>query len=184
MPASMRQLGRWVSDDTEIVPAGKFMVASPYIVVSDPCYDLTARWRGKISKVENGEWSSYLIEGKNKDLRVGLLIVLSGTTPSDVIALPGWQEVRGYISVDSGTLGFYDGAEFPRISAHFHETIDTEGWYEQHKKDNYTIRVPYGVASSTCFGDGLYPCYYLRNEKKKVYSAFVDFICCDPEEED
>ena len=92
------------------------------------------------------------------------------------------------VNVDSGQAGFFDLDFYQDDDAVDRSSIahDFSGWdrvtdfyktcCDLTQSDQKAGTIPYGVVSSSGYGNGLYGCGYHTDEDRKVDMAFISFI--------
>lgn len=159
---------------------GSFQVENG-LIISDPSYnfDLTKYGTGfKIQdyfskdKVMTGEWDSY-VEYDEESGRVAMLRALNSDITYRELDELKWEACDGFIGVDTGQAGIYDSKYFKDDSivgdyplAEYITNIDEKGekWYSMCCQQTYDESnpkkragtIPYGVVSSSGWGDGAY----------------------------
>jgi hypothetical protein len=167
-------------------PLGTFRVESGQVRVTDPCYCPTPREsRGNVV-LEHGD---------------GILVVpaLNGTWfltgvmgDGTVMALMAFHESQlqfyqrgeraGKLLVDSGQMGIFDDAQFPREESQFNYEDDTSfykracglTWSEKEER-LFGGCLPYGGVTSSGYGDGTYPAYVHTDATGLALSVTVMF---------
>lgn len=143
----------------------------------------TGTWEAGVLKTDMGDWG----------VRCAVLAVRHKETGPDYSVIrqrkvyqmkDGWLEQPIDVGVDSGQAGFYDEA-FYQDNSIFKGMPEPEHdygdlWYN-HACDITLSEMsagvmPYGVVSSSGFGDGSYVCYTHKGSDGEIYFAFVIFI--------
>lgn len=172
---------------------GSFTVENG-IIISDPSYkfDVNKYSKGfKIQdyftkeKVKQGEWNGY-IEIDEKSGRVAVLRACHSDLSAEELDKCKWEQCNGSIGVDSGQAGIYDSMYFRDNSlvgdyplAKYITNIDKKGekWYsmccqQTYDENDFSKRagiIPYGVVSSSGWGDGCYD--YSVNIQNNIVQA-------------
>lgn len=166
---------------TRKMDLGTFDVISGKLTVSDPCYKPGTWCMGELTNVLPGTWnaSAVLFDAGEWGERVARLIIHHENHPHtkglDV------QEASIEVGVDSGQAGFFDSAHYQDDTS-VPEGDETYGslWYSH--CCNITLSrtqsgvMPYGVVSSSGFGDGGYDCHYWATAAGHIVKAEIVFI--------
>lgn len=177
---------------TDVIDLGEFEVASGIVAICDPCYDRQTVERGaiamKVGDVATGKWQARVIRhivNTPDHTRCGELVAFLATEP--LPNEPKWREIHSDIAVDSGQAGFFDWKDFgsptvvPRDHIWKREMVAPDNpWYslccEATLHQPHAGAIPYGVVSSSGWGDGGYPVYAIRSEKDIVIGLRLVFI--------
>lgn len=170
---------------------GEFKIVSGKMAVSDPCYKPDVWCRGELENVMNGTWYASAVEVYTGSWgrRIARLIAVHENYIGERMSK---GQCAGFeVGVDSGQAGLFDDSHYqddsiipnpkPRF---FGEPSDI--WYS-HCCD-ITLSplsagvLPYGVVSSSGFGDGGYDCFICRNEYGQIIRAEIEFITEDEDE--
>lgn len=163
---------------------GSFLVESGVLVISDPCYEPKVWCRGELSNVCNGPWYASVAKTDEGSWgpRVAALIAyhIACEIPIDD---PRWKLTKINVGVDSGQAGIFD-------KTHYQDDAVAEGqpkrkgiaesdpWYamccEQSNSEAGAGVVPYGVVSSSGYGDGSYDCFIVE-DAGEVIAVKIDF---------
>lgn len=175
----------------ETIDLGTFEMVSDEMAVSDPCYDTDVWCRGELSNVLPGMWEASIIkrdEGEWGQRVARLIAVHEDYADSDIEAT---ENAEFEVGVDSGQAGLFDCKHYrdDRVIAGSEKAIDKNDpgalWYMHCCHITLTQMaagvMPYGVVSSSGFGDGSYDCFYGRNENGKIVRVEIEYI---PEEEE
>lgn len=173
------------------VELGEFDVVSGQIAITDPSYGKSYIGPDGISKLvrtaRKGKWRGraiiYVVGNKDHTVCAELLAF-----PADhpLPESPSWEELSGCIGVDTGKAGFFDlqfidsEAVVPKNFPWKDGKADPERlWY------SYCCEItlgkpgagviPYGVVSSSGYGDGGYPVAVLRNDRGIVVGLRLVF---------
>ena len=159
----------------EMTVLGGFEMTSQTMRVSDPCYDRDVWCCGTFGKCKTGTWEAGVLKTDMGDwgVRCAVLAVRHKETGPDYSVIrqrkvyqmkDGWLEQPIDVGVDSGQAGFYDEA-FYQDNSIFKGMPEPEHdygdlWYN-HACDITLSEMsagvmPYGVVSSSGFGDGSY----------------------------
>ena len=164
---------------------GEFLVLSGKLAVSDPCYDTDVKYRGELENVMNGTWHASAVEMQTGSWgrRIARLIAVHENYADEKMSKG--QCVGFEVGVDSGQAGLFDASHYrddsviPNAKPVFHEE-PAAIWYK-HCCD-ITLSplsagvLPYGVVSSSGYGDGGYDCFICRNEYGQIIRAEIEFI--------
>ena len=152
----------------EMTVLGGFEMTSQTMRVSDPCYDRDVWCCGTFGKCKTGTWEAGVLKTERKVYQMK----------------DGWLEQPIDVGVDSGQAGFYDEA-FYQDNSIFKGMPEPEHdygdlWYNHACDITLSERsagvMPYGVVSSSGFGDGSYVCYTHKGSDGEIDFAFVIFI--------
>lgn len=179
----------------EMTVLGGFEMTSQTMRVSDPCYDRDVWCCGTFGKCKTGTWEAGVLKTDMGDwgVRCAVLAVRHKETGPVYSVIrqrkvyqmkDGWLEQPIDVGVDSGQAGFYDEA-FYQDNSIFKGMPEPEHdygdlWYN-HACDITLSEMsagvmPYGVVSSSGFGDGSYVCYTHKGSDGEIDFAFVIFI--------
>ena len=152
----------------EMTVLGGFEMTSQTMRVSDPCYERDVWCCGTFGKCKTGTWEAGVLKTDMGDwgVRCAVLAVRHKETGPDYSVIrqrkvyqmkDGWLEQPIDVGVDYGDL-----------------------WYN-HVCDITLSEMsagvmPYGVVSSSGFGDGSYVCYTHKGSDGEIDFAFVIFI--------
>lgn len=163
---------------------GTFKVTSGAVMVSDPCYKRGTWCHGKIENVKNGVWRAAVgisHEGAWGD-RVAFLIATHGDIPVYGTKLDR-HEAEFEVGVDSGQAGIFDDTHYQDESVAPPDEPNEfdDRWYSMccNATDNYAGIIPFGVVSSSGFGDGGYECTYYTNSDGEVVRIIIDYGLVD-----
>lgn len=166
-----------------------FEIVSGKVVLSDPCYELGTWCQGVIDNVKNGTWIAEI--EKSSEGRVSRLFAYHKDEHLDgyIIETNG-EHLKFDGGVDSGQFGFFDYDRYrddnsiigverlckdlfdiicenqPFYSICCDRTLCSEMWGV----------IPFGVISSSGYGDGSYPVFGLKNHKDEYVGFSVVFI--------
>jgi hypothetical protein len=131
---------------------GRYEVPSGSLIVSDPCYERGCQCAAEIPMVKDGVWvgSVGMAALPGGVLYVTELITQVIDCPDD---LP-WIDSGITVGVDSGQMGIFDRVEFDKRP--------------RGKLINVALLSPFGIVSSTGFGDGVYSCLVKQHAGKTV----------------
>ena len=169
---------------------GEFTVLSGRLAVSDPCYDTDVWCRGELENVMNGTWHASAVEMQtgNWGRRIARLIAVHENYADKKMSKG--QCVGFEVGVDSGQAGLFDASHYKDDSVIANPRSGLlnepgEIWYDHCCRTTQSPAsagvIPYGVVSSSGYGDGGYDCFICRNEYGQIIRAEIEFI---PEEED
>lgn len=178
---------------------GSFEMASDLMRVSDPCYDKEVWCSGTIPGCMKGKWETAVVYKDEGEfgIRVSMLAarhastVRSFTPCSKVWAdekyihySSNWEICDFEVGVDSGQAGLFDDAHYQDIHVFDgapkpkHDFEDV--WYN-HCCDltlgpKQAGIIPFGVVSSSGYGDGGYTALCHRNSSKQVDCVVIVFL--------
>jgi len=167
---------------------GEFQIISGNVIVSDPCYELDIWCLGKLSNVRKGKWEAHILvsdEGAWGN-RVAELVA-ECVEPGETGILLGWEPQEFKVGVDSGQAGIFDREHYrddsvvKGVSRKADETIrPEEPWYsiccDRTLSEPGAGIVPFGVVSSSGFGDGSYRCYLMKTREGIIQGIKIVFI--------
>lgn len=181
--------------DGEMTVLGDFEMSSPVMRASDPCYDrdvwccgsfgncAVGTWEGAALIVDQGDWGKRVavLAARHKELGPDFTSIRD---PKVYLMQNGWVEESFEVGVDSGQAGLFDEAHyqddavFDGMPKPEHEYGDR--WYNHccdiTLSDLSAGTLPYGVVSSSGYGDGAYVCYTHVGAEGKIDFAFIVFI--------
>jgi len=181
----------------------KFEITSGKMVISDPCYSLPTWCQGVVERVKNGTWVADVEKVQSWGERVSILFAINEQALKDNPNLKdelinSQNELPFTFGVDSGQLGFFDhehyrndnsATDLPKYD--FGGDFDVEGgdvWYRAVcdltlASEQWGV-LPFGVVSSSGYGDGSYPVFAVTNEYDEYIGFMAIFIGEDDEEDD
>jgi len=173
---------------------GVFQVNSGEILISDPCYSLGTWCTQRIKVPLIGVWLAIVIIGTEDRIRV---LEVECINPCDVAGteISSVGRFLGEVGVDSGQLGIYDIKHFKDddlISKLFDtgkacrildlssdSDLPGDKWYwfqcVRTLVEKASI-IPYGVVSSSGYGDGNYPIEVWEDKLGRVIKINVKFF--------
>ena len=168
----------------EFIDLGEFEMTSPVMRVSDPCYERDVwccgtvdhcklgTWEAGVLKTDEGEWGTRcaVLAVRHKDTGPDFNVIRSGNVRKMTCKC---VEQPFEVGVDSGQAGFFEEQPAPNFA-----TGDL--WY-RHVCDITLGKMlagvlPYGVVSSSGFGDGGYACYTHADKSGEIDFACIVFI--------
>lgn len=183
-----------------------FEVTSGIIVCSDPAYSMPIWCQGVAENVKNGKWQAG-IETTDEDLfgqRISKLwvyhldeAILNPNIIKDIESNKG-KILPFMCGVDSGQFGFFDyphyrndesAIDLPKYNFHAEFDQDSgDSWYRAMcditlGKDMWGV-VPFGVVSSSGYGDGSYRVTGIKNDDGEYVALYVIFIYEADDEDD
>lgn len=183
----------------------EFQITSGKIVLSDPCYTIPTWCQGVIENVKNGEWVADVEKTDGSDgwgVRVSAVFAYHKDSHKERGDLKdalvnGWGKVMDFDGgVDSGQFGFFDhehyrndksAKDLPKYDFGRAEESGEE-WYmavcNLTLSDEQWGVLPFGVVSSSGYGDGSYSTYAVQNENGEYIGFITKFIFEDEEEAD
>lgn len=168
-----------------------FKVESGALRVTDPCYEMDTLCAGTLENVKNGTWFAHAKYGDQG--RVASLNIRHADY-GDPTYVGTWDKTDIDVGVDSGQAGFFD------LTQYADAVSDKGNWIQQGPKflefydkvcgltikqsstDQFGV-VPFGVVSSTGWGDGSYHCYVLRDKDNGLLVA-AQIVFLGGEDED
>jgi hypothetical protein len=180
----------------------KFEVTSGKMILSDPCYVVPTWCQGVVDNVKNGTWVGRVEQSDEGDwgVRNSLLMSINLEAISKMPLLEqdlfSMCELLPFeCGVDSGQFGHFDFANYRKdelavdLEKAFDDTFATEvgdEWYRA--VCNITLTndfgsLPYGVVSSSGFGDGSYNTYGIK-DSDGLYVGFLTIFIDDQDQDD
>jgi len=182
----------------------EFEIVSGKMVISDPCYTIPTWCQGVVERVKNGTWVADVEKVESWGERVSVLFALNKEALRENPILEdtlrnGWGKQLNFdFGVDSGQLGFFDFEHYRNDNSakdlakyDFGGDFDIDGgdiWYRA--VCNITLAseqwgvLPFGVVSSSGYGDGSYPVFGVVNEYDEYVGFMVVFIGDEDDEDD
>ena len=162
---------------------GKFKLGKKAII-SDPCYDreIMEKQNG-IIEVMPGTWDSKIIV---KDGRVYELVAWNVKT-GEPSAYSDWEMTNIEVGVDSGQAGIFDLDNYKRNDSvrglerlYKEDPINPEDiWYswccDRTLSEDMSGTIPFGVISSSGYGDGCYTCA-VQKTKEEITAISIVFV--------
>ena len=168
------------------VDLGIFEVESGKLVISDPCYARGTWCQGELKDVQNGKWKAKVIKSDEGSWgnRCAELIA---EHPDAINASRFWDKENIDVGVDSGQAGIFDSDHFECDSDAGNPKHDFgEPWYNMccdiTLGDLGAGVIPFGVVSSSGFGDGSYDCFTRKKDGKTVAVKII-FITEEDDED-
>lgn len=175
----------------------QFEIKSGKLVLSDPCYDLGTWCQGIVDGVKKGKWVGDVEYIDSFGHRVAKLWAYHEDYPMSGDDIKGYGEILEFTGgVDSGQFGYFDHEEYrndnivqgvERVTPD-DVICDDEPWYSiccdrTLSKDKWG-EIPFGIVSSSGYGDGSYPTYGIKDVDGKEWVGFVTLFIWDDDEED
>lgn len=169
-----------------------FEVVSGELVISDPCYEVPT-WCAGTVKAKNGTWSAYY-DTDDTGHRIKEIwaynIEAAINRPRIVDELPQAPPLPFINGVDSGQLGYFDRTHYRNddcatnmLKRDFGEGYDRQpgdAWYRAVCHITLTDEsfgvMPYGVVSSSGWGDGSYNTQGVFNDEGECIGLYTQFI--------
>ena len=167
---------------------GEFEVVSGKMAVSDPCYDTDVWCRGELENVLNGTWYASAVElyTGSWGRRIARLIAVHENYADEKMTK---GQCTGFeVGVDSGQAGLFDASHYRDDSVIPDVKLNPDDepaaiWYKHCCEITLSPLsagvLPYGVVSSSGYGDGSYDCFVCRNEYGQIIRAEIEFISED-----
>jgi hypothetical protein len=175
-----------------------FKITSGTMVCSDPCYQIPTWCQGVISNVKNGLWEAGIetLDAGTWGERISLLWVFNIDAvindPTIKTRIEKYEGVELSFSggVDSGQFGFFDLSHYRNddsakdlVKHNFGDNYDIENgdaWYRAMchltlDEPSWGV-APFGVVSSSGFGDGAYLVKGIKNDAGEFVAFCVQFI--------
>ena len=175
----------------ETLDLGTFEMVSSRMAVSDPCYDADVWCRGELENVLPGAWQAYAVKRDKGEWgpRVVRLVAVHREYADKCETAAELAPFE--VGVDSGQAGLFDAQHYrdDAVVMDPGTTVNSNDpgalWYMRCCHLTLTKLaagvMPYGVVSSSGFGDGSYDCFYAQNSDGKIVRVEIEFI---PEEGD
>lgn len=176
---------------------GTFKITSSKIRVSDPCYDDDVWCKGTVENARKGTWKAFSItseEGNWGNRVAGLIAYHEDSSEPEGLEDSEWEHQEFEVGVDSGQAGIFDEKFYRDDDAtNSYEYIgsplcdfekDGDNWYNVccditlysgKTQAGGAGVLPYGVVSSSGFGDGGYNCYVKKDDDGKVVAICIDY---------
>ena len=164
---------------------GTFKVNTHEIKASDPCYSVGPWCQGVLKPVVKGDWRAFAEYGVggSAEGRVALLRIVHEAASPHIEC----DETADFeVGVDSGTAGFWDIIAYRNrqlLEDKFKNGADDDHWfnmchtiYGEGRDDSLAYVGPFGVHSSSGYGDGSYQCKFARNAQGLIVAAEIDFF--------
>jgi len=175
---------------------GQFENISGQFAISDPCYDVDVWCRGELSDVKKGMWNAEagIYDAGEWGKRVALLIAThvdyDENAEDDYISKAAEFEV----GVDSGQTGIFDVAHYRDDSIFCSGAVKNERdekgevWYGHCcnatcNTANHAGIIPFGVVSSSGYGDGGYDCTFRIDSNNEIIKVVITFISEEDEDD-
>ena len=181
----------------------KFEVTSGKMVLSDPCYELGTWCQGVAENVKNGTWVGVLEQsdegawGVRNSILISMNVEAMKKNPLLERELMSSGDLINWGGVDSGQFGHFDFANYrkdenaidvPKVWEDEWESQEGDKFYRAccyqtlETEDSFGV-VPFGVLSSSGYGDGSYPTYGIKDENGE-WVGFMTIFIGDDEDED
>jgi hypothetical protein len=173
----------------DVKPLGAFEITCGEARISDPCYELGTWCAGTIMPVKNGVWHSYVVRSDENDwgIRCAMLVAYNTETGKVHQEDHRFEKQRFEVGVDSGQAGIFDAKHFKddesvkgcERTGNEHPICEDEPFYsiccDRTLSDIGAGVIPYGVVSSSGYGDGGYDCYAIRDDDNEIIAICIDF---------
>lgn len=167
---------------------GSFEVTSGRIIVSDPCYAKDIWCCNELKNAQNGTWSAYAVYDNSSIYAIIQKLVIECDDAGHI--QEGMEMAPFTVGVDSGQAGFFDAVHYRDervIDPDCNSSAYAELWYK-HCCEITLARfpagvLPFGVVSSSGYGDGEYNCYLQKSDQGKVIRVSIDFVDTDMEDD-
>ncbi len=174
---------------------GEFNVVSGKLVISDPCYRRGTWCMGELQNVKNGKWAAR-VELTDDEGRVAELVAYHSEDGS-LGYLSSLEPADFSVGVDSGQAGIFDGNHFRndndtvgyKLINPDQQICEEDPWYSMccdmtlHSECRAGT-IPFGVVSSSGYGDGGYECKFGRDAAGQINYISIVFIEEEEEEDD
>jgi len=172
---------------------GTFVLATPALLVTDPCYEKGTWCTGEL-EARTGEWAAQVtMRSSYSGHRNAILLVAHTSVDIRGVVLEELEDSGINAGVDSGQAGFFEKARYPDDKNQFEYEDHT--WYGQvcektlnDKGGNASISPGrFGAVSQTFWGDGGYPVLVQKDADGLVVAAALIFdgsLGCEEDDED
>lgn len=175
----------------------KFEVVSGKMVLSDPCYELGTWCQGVIDNVKNGTWvggveqSEEGVWGLRNSMLISMNVEALEKNPNLENELMSRKHLLDFDGgVDSGQFGHFDFDNYRKddniidepkaFDDNFEKRIGDKWYsaccYQTLKTEDDFGAVPFGVVSSSGYGDGSYLTYGVKDENNQWVGFMTIFI--------
>ena len=182
----------------------KFEVVSGKMVLSDPCYELGTWCQGIAENVKNGTWVGVLEQsdegawGVRNSILISMNVEAMEKNPRLEMELMSSGDLINWGGVDSGQFGHFDydnyrkdenAIDLPKVWEDEWESQEGDKFYRAccyqtlETEDSFGV-VPFGVLSSSGYGDGSYPTYSIKDENGEYVGFITIFIGDEDDDED
>lgn len=169
---------------------GTFEVVSGRMIASDPCYAENLWCCNMLENARNGTWHASIVydDIAGSWLRVARLTAEHECADALVCSM---EDANICVGVDSGQAGFFDAAHYRDDRVIDSCRIPSEQgdlWYGHCCQITLSRQqagvLPFGVVSSSGYGDGGYDCQIQRDAAGYIVRAEIVFIDAETNEED
>lgn len=169
----------------EQIKIGEFEVTDNVLVISDPCYEPGTWCMGHILDVRTGIWTAQIgiCQDKTWGERVAYLAAYHKDCPDKTLLAK--HEAHFEVGVDSGQAGIFDCAHYQdqAVAPDVPNFIGEDRWYnacchQTLNTEHHAGVIPYGVVSSSGYGDGGYTCHFFstgEGQEFTVWGVMIDF---------
>ena len=180
----------------------KFEVVSGKMILSDPCYSVPTWCQGVVENVKNGEWIGVIEQSDEGDWGIRNSMLLSMNVDAmnknpnlEQELITSGEPLPFEGGVDSGQFGHFDFNNYRNdelaidLGKAFEDSYATEVGDEWYRACcDITIHsdfgaMPFGVVSSSGFGDGAYTTYGIKDDSGQ-YVGFMTIFIDDEDEDD
>lgn len=176
----------------ELLKLGTFELTQSVIRVSDPGYDRDVWCCGTVENCKTGMWEAAVFQRDEDDwgVRVGIVAAryaangpeFSEVTRDAYDCMNDWSECPFEVGVDSGQAGIFDEAHY--MDDGIFDQLPVHDFGEQFYSHCCDITlgdppagvIPYGVVSSSGYGDGGYVAMKHTAKDGKIDGIFVVFL--------
>lgn len=176
-----------------ICALGTFILATPTLLATDPCYEKGTWCTGEM-EARTGEWAAQVtMRDSMSGQRNAILLVAHTSVDIRGIILEELEDSGINAGVDSGQAGFFEKARYPDDKGQLEYEDHT--WYGQvcaqtlNEEGGSASISPgrFGAVSQTFWGDGGYPVLVRKDAEGLVIAAALIFdgsLGCDDDDED
>jgi hypothetical protein len=178
-----------VYEDAKDVPSppdvayglGTFILATPTLLVTDPCYKKGTWCTGEL-QARPGEWATMVIKRPFGSGHRNAVLLIAHTSVDIRNVVLGELTDSGVVAgVDSAQAGFFEKDRYPKDKAQLEYEDGT--WYRavanqalNDERANASVAPGrFGAVSQTFWGDGSYPCLVRKDTEGQVIVAALIF---------
>ena len=183
---------------------GSFDQTTDSMIISDPCYSFEENSNpfagGELNNVMPGKYNAYIMAVNKGDWGIRNKFLMAVHESFADRKTFDWISSKFHVGVDSGQAGIYDAKYFrddslcsPELIEYKYMGVVSKWIYSKEEKGDawYAINcvktldeggpsagiIPYGVVSSSGFGDGIYHCEYaIDKDTSKIIAVRITFM--------
>lgn len=173
----------------KIVELGSFDVTGTKIRVSDPCYEPGTWCAGEINNIKPGKWEAAVVRSDEGPWGIRNAVLIARHTDggpaffSEAVPDRTWGLLTIDVGVDSGQAGIYDAAHYQDDTVCAGQKTEPNygsPWYNVNCDCTMSGIgagvIPYGVVSSSGYGDGSYAAYCHYGADRHIDGVCIVFI--------